>query len=466
VGPAHTVAVALGLIEATSPDAAILDMNLGKELSYPAADALRVRRIPFMFLTGYIAPGIDARFHNELVMTKPFDFEKVRQALNHLLDPSRSVQGLNITQEIAEVCMTEEGKADKVEELLATPNLADALESEQFRRFLDQVPIAIVVAEMKARERIVYANPGFEKLSGQTANEVEGKPWSVLRGQSVDGTERTLSEAVAEASDWVGTFRIELPGNEPAIVDAYSNIIVDDDGTPAFRLAALVDVRGHAPTDREDLETRIREKDTLLYEIQHRVKNNLQMITALIRLETRNVPRGMATAPFDRLAGRIESLQLLYQALTDHGLGHEVDLGVYLSQIASAVMRSHAVEGIRLDLKVDAYPVSVDVAMPTGLVVNELLTNALKHAFVGRDGGTITLHSLLENGGCRVLVADDGVGLPEGTEWPARGKLGALIIRSLRENAKAGIEVESRLGLGTRVSIVFSKAAAAPQAGY
>jgi PAS domain S-box-containing protein len=198
--------------------------------------------------------------------------------------------------------MTEEPeKIEQVEGLLATPNLADALESEQFRRFLDQVPIAIVVAEMKARERIVYANPEFEKLSGRTATEVESKPWSVLRGQSVDGTERALNAAVAEASDCVGTFRIELPGHEPAIVDVYSNVIVDDDGTPAFRLAALVDVRGHAPTEREELESRIREKDTLLYEIQHRVKNNLQMITALIRLETRNVPRGMATAPFDRL---------------------------------------------------------------------------------------------------------------------------------------------------------------------
>jgi PAS domain-containing protein len=108
--------------------------------------------------------------------------------------------------------MTEEQeKVEQVEGLLATPNLADALESEQFRRFLDQAPIAIVVEEMKARERIVYANPEFEKLSGQTAIEVEGKPWSVLRGQSVDGTERTLSAAVVEASDCVGTFRIELP---------------------------------------------------------------------------------------------------------------------------------------------------------------------------------------------------------------------------------------------------------------
>src|SRR6202011_4842541 len=119
------------------------------------------------------------------------------------------------------------------------------------------------------------------------------------------------------------------------------------------------------------------------------------------------------TAPFDRLAGRIESVGLLYKLLSEHGQGGS-DPGVFFGEIASSVMHSHAVEGIRLDLKVDSYPVSVNVAMPTGLVVNELLTNALKHAFVGRDGGTITLHSLSDGSGCRIIVADNGVGLPEG----------------------------------------------------
>jgi two-component sensor histidine kinase len=155
-------------------------------------------------------------------------------------------------------------------------------------------------------------------------------------------------------------------------------------------------------------------------------------------------------------------LQLLYQSLSEDKQDEEIDLGIYLSQIASAAMRSYAVEGIRLDLKVDAYPVSVNVAMPTGLVVNELLTNALKHAFTGRDGGTIMLHSLADSNGCRVVVADDGVGLPAGTEWPKRGKLGALIVQSLRQNAKAQLEVESNPGEGTRVTIVFTRAAAAP----
>ena len=95
--------------------------------------------------------------------------------------------------------------------------------------------------------------------------------------------------------------------------------------------------------------------------------------------------------------------------------------------------------------------------------MNELLTNTLKHAFQGRAGGTISLHSLADRNGCQVVISDDGIGLPEGVEWPKRGKLGALIVRSLRENAKAELRVESSPGKGTRVTIVFTRAASAPQ---
>ena len=358
---------------------------------------------------------------------------------------------------------SDDEKPEQVETLLETPDLADALESEQFKRFLDQVPIAIAVAELSGPERIVYANPEFEKLSGLAAVELDNQHWSALRGESLgENKERSLGEAIVEYADRVGTFRTQRPGLEPALVDVYSNVIENDDGTPCFRLVALVDVTSHEQVDREALENRIRDKDTLLKELQHRVKNNLQMITALIRLETRN-----AIAPdqksFERLAGRVNSLAMLYQALSADEHKDEIDLGVYLSQIASAVMSSHAVEGIRLDMKVDTYPVSINVAMPTGLVVNELLTNALKHAFVGRDGGTITLHSVVDGDGCRVLVADDGVGLPDGEVWPKRGKLGALIAQSLRENAKAEFDVSSTPEQGTRVTIIFKRSAAAAE---
>jgi two-component sensor histidine kinase len=200
----------------------------------------------------------------------------------------------------------------------------------------------------------------------------------------------------------------------------------------------------------------MRDKDLRLLEMQHRVKNNLQMITALVRVEARKARNPDETGMFDRLAGRINSIQLVYKLLSETGQGEDIDLGVYLSDVASSIMHASAIEGIRLELKVDSYPVSVNVALPTGMVVNELMTNALKHAFVGRESGTIALHSLSDEHGRRIIVADDGVGLPPDMTWPKRGKLGALIVQSLRQNARANITVDSKPGRGARFTIVFA----------
>lgn len=360
---------------------------------------------------------------------------------------------------------TSDEEAGPAETILDTPDLASALESDRFKQFLDHVPVAIAVAELLPSERITYANLEFERLTGQQAATLEGQPWDRLSQASIvarDG--QHLSDAITGGTDYLGTFTIG-DGDQARSADAWSNVIQNDDGTPLFRLVALAETTGRDRADGGDVEQRLRDKDVLLLELQHRVKNNLQMITALIRLEARNLPDDATGERFDRLAGRIESLALLYRSLSEDGQGESVDLGIYLSQIASAVMRAHAVEGIRLDLKVDTWPVSINVAMPTGLVVNELLTNALKHAFGAREGGTITLHSLVDATGCRVIVADDGIGLADGTEWPKKGKLGALIVQSLRQNAKAQVKVDSAPGDGVRVTIFFARANAAPAAG-
>lgn len=364
---------------------------------------------------------------------------------------------MNVTEDKAEAG----DKAVAVETILATPDLAGVLDSEQFRRFLDQLPIGIAVSQMSGEERIVYVNPEFARLSGRTAAELIGQDWRVVAhlGAAESGT-RILGDAITSDGDFIGTYRIARADQPLAVIDAYSNIIEDDQGQPAYRLAALVDVTAHnRDGDREEMAQKLREKDTLLLEVQHRVKNNLQMITTLMRIEARGARGRMDTGPFDRLAGRIDAIRILYGLLSDHGTQGIIDLGVYLSRVASAVLQAHAVEGIRLDLKVDVYPVSVNVAMPTGLVVNELLTNALKHAFTGRTAGTIMLHSLTDEAGCRITIGDDGVGLPEGVTWPKPGKLGSAIVQSLKENANARLEVSSDPGAGMRVTIVFERPA-------
>ena len=348
--------------------------------------------------------------------------------------------------------------AENVERLVEGAHLAGALESERFKRFLDHVPIAVAVSELRDPETILYVNSEFERVTGLGVADLENKCWDVLNGEPIDEPGSTsVVSAIVEHSNHVASITIRRSG-QPINAELHSNVIENDDGVPTYRLVALVDAVP-SETDSQSLIARVQEKDTQLRELQHRVKNNLQMITALIRLETRNADAA-DQASFTRLAGRVASLALLYDTLSLSDDSTGIDLGVYLSQIATAVMASHAVEGIRLDLRVDAYPVSVNVAMPTGLVVNELLTNSLKHAFRGRDCGTIKLHSLVEGNGCTVVVADDGVGLPAGETWPQRGRLGALIADSLRQNANANFDVTSDPATGTAVTISFNRSAA------
>jgi two-component sensor histidine kinase len=350
--------------------------------------------------------------------------------------------------------------ADSVEHLLDTPGLADALESDKFKQFLDQIPIAVAVSTLYPVEKIVYANLEFERISGQLNTEVLGAGWDNLPGEAANGS-LALGKAIIQGRDHLGPFTISN-GDGELVVDAWSNLIEDDGGHPAFRLVALAAGAARNGSILDELEERVREKDTQLLELQHRVKNNLQMITALIRIEARGITDRSTGEGFDRLAGRIEALGLLYRALSDSVGEGVIDLGIYLSEIASAVMRAHATEGIHLDLQVDTWLVSLNVAMPAGLVVNELLTNALKHAFTGRDGGRISLHCTTDAaGGCRVVVADDGVGLPEGYSWPRPGKLSALIVRSLLQNAAAQMHVTSAPAQGMQVQITFQSADAA-----
>jgi PAS domain S-box-containing protein len=344
----------------------------------------------------------------------------------------------------------------QVNDLFDSLELAQAIDTEEFRVFLDHIPIAIVISRlMRGEQRLVYANKAYEGLTGQSCREVRGKGWSILDAFVLeDEPHLALSEALPRGEDFVGTFKRERP--TLALVEAYSNVIENDDAGKTYHIVALIDVTKREKAQREEFARRIRDKDMLLKELQHRVKNNLQLITSLIRLDARSQRNG-DMVNLDKLASRIEALQLLYQDLAADGLGKVVDLGHYVSQIASAMMRTYGVEGIRLDLKVDHAPSSINVAMPTGLLVNELLTNAFKYAFGGRDSGTITVRCLHEGEEhYRIVVADDGVGLPEDGTWPVPGKLGALILQSLRENVATDFNVESVPGKGMRVTISFT----------
>src|SRR5579864_2996839 len=187
------------------------------------------------------------------------------------------------------------------------------LQGQRFKDILDAAPVAVAVSELRPAERIVYVNEEFERATGQTASDLHGGPWERVPGLSTDGTHATLGASAVEKRDYLGSFAIDRH-SDTVTVDAWSSIIEDAEG-PLFRLVALVEL-GASPV-LAALERQVEEKDTQLRELQHRVKNNLQMITALIRAEAKGIPDQTTGQGYERLAGRVEALGVLYHALTE-----------------------------------------------------------------------------------------------------------------------------------------------------
>ncbi|WP_322517382.1 histidine kinase dimerization/phosphoacceptor domain -containing protein [Rhodopseudomonas palustris] len=348
--------------------------------------------------------------------------------------------------------------AQSVDGILGSSEIAVAIENDRYKHLLDNVPVAVAVSRGNGEDqRIVYINHAFEDLMSLTPADVEGQGWSCLDALvNEDDAAQLLGAAIRDGEDFIGVFRPAAPSERVLIVQAYASVIESDDGVENFRIAALVDVGGRERAQIELFESQIRERDTLMRELQHRVKNNLQLVTALVRLEARSAAEGENVA-LARLASRIDALTALYRILSaDNAAGSDIDLGQYLSDVTEAVMQAHGSEAISYELSATYCPLSVNIAMPAGLLVNEMLTNALKYAFVGRAGGRIKVICSVDNGRVSVIVSDDGAGLPEGQEWPSPRKLGALILQTLKENARnVTFRAESIRGQGTLFALGF-----------
>lgn len=353
-----------------------------------------------------------------------------------------------------------QGPPQGVDQILGSPKLAAAIESDRYKHLLDNVPVAIAVSRGCGEgQRIVYINQAFEALTELSKADVDGRGWSCLDDFSDhDDTGRALGATIRDDEDFLGVFRKTAPSERLLIVQAYAAVIESDDGVENYRIVALVDVGGRERAQIERFESQIRERDTLMRELQHRVKNNLQLITALIRLEARSAAEG-ETVALARLASRIDALTALYRVLSDEtpsADAGQIDLGQYLSDIANAVIRANAAGEINCEVHADYCPLSVNIAMPAGLLVNEMLTNALKYAFVGRDAGRIKVICETHQGRVRIMVSDDGAGLPDGQSWPSPRKLGALILQTLKENARnVSFEARSIRGQGAFFTIGF-----------
>ncbi|WP_448202805.1 sensor histidine kinase [Azospirillum sp. sgz302134] len=195
------------------------------------------------------------------------------------------------------------------------------------------------------------------------------------------------------------------------------------------------------------LEAALTDKEVLLKEVQHRVKNNLQVICSLLRLQSARVEE-TARRAFDESLRRIQCMSLMQELLYRSEQPAHIDFADYLRQLCDGLVRSTNPTGARLTVEAESWTIDVDQATPLALIASELVSNALLHAFPGGHPGTVTVELLPGAEGHRLTVRDDGVGLPPGIPAPQRrtAGLGLVLVQALAQQANATLHIDRGQG--------------------
>jgi two-component sensor histidine kinase len=196
------------------------------------------------------------------------------------------------------------------------------------------------------------------------------------------------------------------------------------------------------------------EKEVMLKEIHHRVKNNLQIVKSLIRFQMEQVKDPTTTELFNECVNRVSAMALVHeQTYLSKDLAN-IDVNAYLSHLTRDLCYAYSIDiELQLDIRIEVPTLSVDTLIPLGLVINEIISNSLKYAFKGRKKGTILVHlSGDQEHGLHLRIGDDGVGLPDRTKWDRPETLGMDLIHTLAGQLDTRVELVA--GPGTVYELV------------
>ena len=250
--------------------------------------------------------------------------------------------------------------------------------------------------------------------------------------------------------DWIGTFgRVARDGGEVRFEQYLESNgrwydCVAYQYKPDHFVAAFLEITKRKEAE-ELLNQSLREKESLLKEIHHRVKNNLQIVSSLLRLQAGRIDNPIAKTALQDMQHRIHSMALIHEHLYRSENLASVDLADYLKSLCQQLFRALGVTpgGIQLDLALALVRVEIEQAIPCGLLVNELVSNAFKHAFPhGRRGVLrVELEALADGPGWRLRVADNGVGLPPDFDLTNLTSLGLKLVSDLTHQLGGRLEV-------------------------
>ncbi|MCE4224854.1 PAS domain-containing protein [Methylobacterium sp. C25] len=315
----------------------------------------------------------------------------------------------------------------------------------------------IITDPRQADNPIVYVNDAFLSLTGYDRDEIMGQNCRFLQGPETDkGAVRQIREATEAKRDIAIDVLNYRKDGTPFWNALYISPVSNEAGEVLYYFASQVDVTdridAHLKTwsekehfEREvakrtrELSEALAAKTMLLHEVDHRVKNNLQMVASLLALQTRTITDPTARATMEDMLKRVEALGTVHRRLYQSNDVERFDVTEFVRDLTSDLVRGLGRNDIRLHFDVEAVEVPVAKAPPIALVLNEIVTNVLRHAFPDGRPGRLSIAVIPGETSIVIEVKDDGVGMPDLDQRSGQRSFGKRLIETLARQLNASI---------------------------
>jgi len=332
--------------------------------------------------------------------------------------------------------------------------LAD-FENQHLRSAVEQSYESVIITNTNGE--IQYVNKKFEEVTGYSKSEVIGKTPRILKsGLTSEAEYKELWKTINSGLVWEGEFKNKRKDGSYYWESARITPVKDEDGKIISYIAIKDDISDQKKRE-DELVKALDEKEIMLREIHHRVKNNLQIISSLLKLQSDSTFDPELKAYLRVSRNRIKSMALIHQQLFNSPDLRNIDMDEYLYSVSGQVYSTFNESPEKISYKASAKGITfnVETAIPFGLIVTELISNSLKYAFVKRPKGSIKIDLFKTPVNTyKLFYKDDGVGIPYDIINGSTDSSGIFLIKALANQLNGSVRINN--GLGTTYEIEFS----------
>jgi PAS domain S-box-containing protein len=294
---------------------------------------------------------------------------------------------------------------------------------------------------------------GYEPYSIEPSSKLG---FTIIHPDDRDKAARAVDESIKTGKHYDIEKRITRPDGTIRWVHSIGEVIFGEQGKANKISGSFLDITERKRIE-DELKGTLKEKEILIQEIHHRVKNNMQVISSLLNLQASSIDDDRVKGALKESQSRILTMSAVHEVLYGSKNLSEINMKSYLSKITGDLVQTYAAnpDEVKLNTEIEELSIGIKQASPIGLIINELISNSLKYAFPDDQKGEISVSMNRLDKQLELTVMDNGVGMPDGLDWKNSNTLGLKLVRTLVENQLDGsIDVESKNG--TKFTIKFN----------